>query len=473
MPSVTGEPWLSDACSLVDAFRAGTISPTEALEGSLAAVASSELNAVCSVDEERAHRAAAAADVSLPFGGVPMGVKELDPVEGWPLTDASLVFKDRVSAHDGTMTARLRRAGAVLAGHTTASEFGGVNCTYTRLHGATSNPYDLERTPGGSSGGSAAAVAGGLFPICTGGDGGGSIRIPAGFTGLFGLKATFGRIPKGPRTEIEPLTAVLGCLARSVRDAARWFDVCNGHDEYDPFSLPRVEGWESGLDQQDVRGKRAAVCVDLGTAVVADAVREKVEAAATLLIKDARLERRDVPIALPQGGMEWAMAGTASLLVGLGDLYPACEPELTPEIMLAANIATHHFDIEAAKSIEALRRATIVQMAQIFEQVDFVVCATNPDVAFGAQGPLPTTVDGVDLVAERGFEAAVANNGALTIPANTTGHPAVAVPAGLVDDVPVSMQIIGRRHAEQLLLDLARIVERERPWPLVVPGAPV
>jgi aspartyl-tRNA(Asn)/glutamyl-tRNA(Gln) amidotransferase subunit A len=470
---VTGEPWLSDACSLVDAFRAGTISPTEALEGSLAAVASSELNAVCFVDEERAHQSAAAADVHLPFGGVPMGVKELDPVEGWPLTDASLVFKDRVSAYDGTMTARLKRAGAVLVGQTTASEFGGINCTYTRLHGATSNPYDLERTPGGSSGGSAAAVAGGLFPICTGGDGGGSIRIPAGFTGLFGLKATFGRIPKGPYTEIEPLTAVLGCLARSVRDAARWFDVCNGYDEYDPFSLPRVEGWESGLDRQDVRGKRAAVCVDLGTAVVADAVCEKVEAAAALLIDDACLERHDVPVALPQGGMEWAMAGTASLLMGLGDLYPACEPELTPEIMLAANIATHHFDIEATKSIEALRRASIVQMAQIFEQVDFVLCATNPDVAFGARGPLPTTVDGVDLVAERGFEAAVANNGALTIPANTTGHPAVAIPVGLVDGLPVSMQIIGRRHAEQLLLDLARIVERERPWPLVAPTAPI
>src|SRR6185312_6263512 len=142
----------------------------------------------------------------------------------------------------------------------------------------------------------------------------------------------------------------------------------------------------------------------------------------------------------PRGGLEWAMAGTASLLVGLGDLYPACESELTPEIMLAANITTHHF---------------------------------NADVAFGAQGPMPTTIDGRDLVSELGFEVAVGNNGALTIPANTTGHPAVAIPIGLVDGLPVSMQIIGRRHAEQLLLDLAHVVERERPWPLVAPGAPV
>ena len=167
------------------------------------------------------------------------------------------------------------------------------------------------------------------------------------------------------------------------------------------------------------------------------------------------------------------MAGTASLLVGLGDLYPECETELTPEIMLAANIATNHFDIDTAKNIEALRRTMILQMAEIFEQADFIICATNPDVAFGAQGPMPTVVDGVDLVSELGFEAALGNNGALTIPANTTGHPAVAIPIGTVDGLPVSMQVIGRRHSEPLLLDLARVVEIERPWPLVAPGAPV
>ena len=464
---------MEDACSLVDAFRAGTISPTEALEASLAAIADSSLNAVSFVDEEQARETAAAADVSQPFGGVPIGVKELDPVQGWPRTEASLVLKDRIADYDGTMTSRLRQAGAVLVGQTTASEFGGINCTYTRLHGATSNPYDLERTPGGSSGGSAASVSGGLLPICTGGDGGGSIRIPAGFTGLFGLKATFGRIPKGPRAEIEPLTAVIGCLSRSVRDAARWYDVCNGASEYDPFSLPRVEGWEAGLGSLDLAGMKVAVSTDLGAAFVASAVKERVERAAADLIADAGLERLDIPVTLPRGGLEWALAGTASLLVDLGDRYPACESELTPEIMLAANIATNHYGLETAKDIEIFRRDMIVKLATLFDQVDFIICATNPDVAFPAKGPMPTVVDGVDLVSEVGFEAAVGNNGALTIPANTTGNPAVAIPAGLVDGLPVSMQIIGRHHAEPLLLELARVVERERPWPLVAPGAPI
>jgi len=180
-----------------------------------------------------------------------------------------------------------------------------------------------------------------------------------------------------------------------------------------------------------------------------------------------------VPVSLPRGGMEWALAGAASLLVELGDLYPRCEPDLTPEIMLAANIATHHYDIEAAKGIEVFRRRCIVALATLLDDVDFIICATNPDVAFGARGPVPTSVDGVDLVAELGFEAAVGNNGALTIPANTTGNPAVAIPAGLVDGLPVSLQVIGRHHAEPLLLELARVMERQRPWPLVAPGAPV
>ncbi len=465
-------PWLGDACSLVDAFRARTIHPTEALEASLDAVARSALNAVSHVDEEGARAAAASADVSLPFGGLPIGVKELDAVAGWPQTEASLVLKDRVADHDATVITRLRAAGAVPAFQTTASEFGGINCTYTRLHGATGNPWDPERTPGGSSGGSAAAVAGGLVPLATGGDGGGSIRIPCGFTGLLGLKATFGRIPKGPHTEIEPLTAVLGCTARSVRDVARWFDVCNGADEYDPFSLPRVEGWEAGLGRQPLAGLRIAVALDLGAAVVADKVRQAVEEAAAALVAEAGLVRVDLPVSLPRGGLEWAMAGTTSLLAGLGDLYPGCEGDLTPEIMLGCNITTHHFGVQSAIDIELFRRRSIVAMAQLFEQVDVVACATNPDVAFGKAGPMPSVVDGRDLVAELGFEAAMGNNGALTIPANTTGNPAVAVPAGTVDGLPVSLQLIGRHHAEPLLLDLALALERARPWPLVAPGAP-
>ena len=470
---MTDRYWQGDACSLVDAFRDGTITPTEALDLTLDAVERSGLNAVSHVDADAARAAAASADVSLPFGGVPIGVKELDPVDGWPFSEASLVFKDRVADHNSTMGDRLLAAGAVFAVQTTASEFGGVNCTSTKLHGSTGNPWDPARTPGGSSGGSAAAVAGGLVPIASGGDGGGSIRIPAGFTGLFGLKSTFGRIPRGPRTLHPPLTVTLGCLSRSVRDTARWFDVCNGFDQRDNLSLPRVEGWERDLDSFDLTGKRAVVSVDLGSAVVATGVAERVVEAAEALIAHAGLRQVDVVVEFPGGGLVWAMSNLVGLAGDLGDRYPGCTDDLTPEIQLGMNIATYNFNLQSAAASELYRIDLNERMADVFDRADFIFAATNPDVAFDAAGPLPTIVGDIDLIATYGFEKAVSNNGALTFPANLCGNPAVAIPAGTVDGLPVSLQVIGRHHEEQLLLNLARIAERERPWPLVAPGAPV
>jgi aspartyl-tRNA(Asn)/glutamyl-tRNA(Gln) amidotransferase subunit A len=471
---MTDQPWQGDACSLVDAYRKGEITPSEALELSLSAIERSELNAFSHVAADEARAAAARADTSLPFGGVPIGVKELDIVEGWPDTEASLVFADRVATRSSTMVNRLAGAGAVFAAQTTASEFGGVNYTHTRLHGTTRNPWDPERTPGGSSGGTAAAVSGGLLPLGTAGDGGGSIRIPAGFTGTFGLKSTFGRIPRGPRTHHTPLTVVFGCISRSVRDTARWFDVCNGFDAGDTLSLPRVSGWERdlGAHTADLRGKRAAIVVDFGDAIVRPEVSDRVVAAAEALIADVGLERVDMAVTLPEAGFEWAMGNLVTLIGDLGDRYPACEELFTPEIQFAVNIAFSRFNLKVAGANEMFRVALNEVMADTFSHVDFLFAATNPDVAFPAAGPMATTIGDRDLIAEFGFERALGNNGALTMPANLSGNPAVSIPVGTVDGLPVGMQIIGRHHQEQLLLDLALVAERERPWPLVAPGSP-
>src|SRR5690606_12130514 len=135
----------------------------------------------------------------------------------------------------------------------------------------------------------AAAVEGGLVTIATGGDGGGSIRIPAGFNGNVGLKGTHGRIPRGPHTDIHPMTVVNGCQARSVRDVARWYDISNGYDPYDPYSLPRVDGWEANLGTHDLKGKRAVIAPDLGTAIVNPEVARRVVEAGEALARDAGL----------------------------------------------------------------------------------------------------------------------------------------------------------------------------------------
>jgi aspartyl-tRNA(Asn)/glutamyl-tRNA(Gln) amidotransferase subunit A len=462
---MTVTPWQGDACSLVDAFRTGERSPKEELEGVLAAIDASALDAVSFLDTEGARAAAARADASLPFGGVPIGVKELEPVEGWPSTEASLVFADRVADQTTTMVRRLEGAGVVKVAQTTASEFGGLNVSVSKLHGVTHNPWRHDRTAGGSSGGSAAAVAGGLLPIATGGDGGGSIRIPAGFCGLVGVKGTAGRIPRGPRTEIAPLTVVVGCVARSVRDVARWFDVCSGYHPRDPYSLPRVDGWERDVGTRDLRGLSAVIAPDLGNAVVLPLVEARVREAGEALARDAGLRLIDVPVRLPGLGFEWAMANLSQLRKALGDRWPACRDDLTLEMAFGLDLADQVFNLEMAGRVEAQRTEANERMADLFDDVDFVICATNPDVAFPAEIGLNTRVGNVSVGPE--------NNGLLTIPANIVGNPAVSIPAGTVDGLPVGMQVIGRHHADALLLDLARVVENERPWPLVAPGAPV
>ena len=464
-----GQPWLGDACSLVDSFRSGAISPAEVLEASLTVIELSDLNAFSHVDAEAARAAARSADVSLPFGGVPIGIKELETVRGWPYTQASLVFRDQTAPTDSTQVERLRGAGAVLVGQTTASEFGGINCTSTRIHGTTHNPWNRARTPGGSSGGSAAAVAGGLLPIASGGDGGGSIRIPAGFTGLFGLKSTFGRIPKGPHAQQPPLTVVLGCLSRSVRDTARWFDVCNGFDPRDTLSLPKVSGWEKDLGTFDLTGKRAVIAIDLGAAIVNPVHARLLTERAESLIASAGMVRADVNVELPRGGFEWALSNLVGLAAELGERYPACHDELTPEIQLGMSIATSSYSLHSAGAAEKFRIALNERMADIFETTDFIFAATNPDVAFAAEGPMATTVGDLDLIAEYDLMRALDNNGALTIPANLGGNPAVSIPSYVVDGLPVGLQLIGRHHEEQLLMDLALMAEREFPWPLVAP----
>jgi aspartyl-tRNA(Asn)/glutamyl-tRNA(Gln) amidotransferase subunit A len=458
-------PWAGDTVSLVEAFRSGERSPVDELDAVLDSVHASSLNAFSHLDADAAHDAAAQADVSRPFGGVPLAVKLGTPVAGWPADEASVPLYGQTHPHDATSVDRLRRAGAVLFGQTTMSEFAGLNQTRTKLRGATRNPWDVERTPGGSSGGASAAVSGRLCTVATGGDGGGSIRIPAAFCGLPGLKCTYGRIPKGPHMAMGNLTAVSGCLTRSVRDIARYLDVTNGFDARDPFSLPEVEGWEHDLGSRELGGLRVAVSIDLGCATVREDVAALVAEHAALLIADAGLDRRDVPIVAPEGSFEWALSGMVGVRKELGERWPECAEDLTPAIRYGMQLAEEHFDIGAAVRIERMRTENNERMAAVFDEVDLVIAATTPDVAFAADGRIPTTVDGE--------EVGLANQGRLTIPANFYGNPSISIPVGTVDGLPVGMQVMAPHFREDWLLDVALLVERERPWPLVAPATPV
>ncbi len=457
---MTDLPWQGDACSLVDAFRRGERSPVDELTATLAAIDSSSLNAFSYLEPESAMGAAKTANVLLPFGGVPMGIKELQNVAGWPATEASFPLKDRKAEVDGTMISRLRASGAVLAGLTTASEFGGVNLTRTVLNGATLNPWQNDRTPGGSSGGAAAAVSGGLITIGTAGDGGGSTRIPAGFCGLVGLKGTYGRIPKGPSAEFGNLTAVSGSVNRSVRDAARFLDVTNGFDPGDPLSLLKVEGYEAGLGTyaDELRGLRVAVLWDFGGAYVVPSAVNQTQPLVDALFKEYQWKQKDVAVSFPNMGTAWSLSGMLDIISALGDLWPSCADDLTPEMRYAMQWAEGKWNADAANRVNHRRVQHNDAMAKMFSEVDLVLTATNPDIAFGAQGPLPSVFGGKEV---GGW-----NNGRLTAPSNLYGNPAISIPAGCVDGLPVGLQVIALHHREPWLLDIALTAERLQPWPL-------
>lgn len=466
------EPWLNDGCSLADSIRRGEICAADATDASLRAIHASKLNTIVTLDEARARDAAEKIDARIKAGedpgllaGVPILVKDVEDVEGLPTSHGSVVFKESVAEADCTHVARLRAAGVVILGKSATSEFGFVAYTSTKVHGTTRNPWNLDRTPAGSSGGSAAAVAGGLVPLATGGDGGGSIRIPASYTGLVGMKGSFGRIPRGPETPFGPMTAVKGTLARTVRDAARWYDVTTGYDPRDAFSLPRIEDWEANLGKRDLRGLRVAFSPDLGNAVVHPEVVSIVQDAADALIEATGMQRVDLDVKMPENGIAWATSGLASLIVELQEHWPDRADDLTFEIRFGMEQAPR-FRARHAAEVERFRVQMVETMAGLFDKTDVILCPTSPMEPFAAEGPMPWKVGEVSV--------SPYNAGALTIPANISGYPAISIPAGLNSNgLPIGLQAYTRRHDDALLLDLALAMERARPWPLTAPGAPV
>ena len=466
------KPWLDDASSLADAIRKGEVRSADAVEASLEVIGHSKLNAVVHLDAEGARRAAEQIDKRVRAGedpgllaGVPLLVKDLEDAQGMPTTHGSIVFKDNIAQRDSTGVARVREAGAVILGKSAAPEFGLVAYTATKLHGVTRNPWNLERTPSGSSGGSAAAVAGGLVPIATATDGGGSIRLPAAYCGLVGMKGTFGRIPRGPHAPNGQLTSLKGCVSRSVRDAARWYDVTAGYDPRDPFSLPRIVGWEANLGKRPLKGLRAVLSPDLGNAIIHPEIERIVTQAAQALIETAGLQRVEAAVSIPVNGEAWAMTGLPALLNDLRGHWPDCKDDLTREIRFAMEFAPNYRAWHAAR-VERFRVEMNESLADLFEHVDIVFCAVSPMEPFAAEGPMPRHVGEVEVNPY--------NGGALTIPGSISGYPAISIPAGFsASGLPVGLQAYARRHEDALLLDLALAMEQALPWPLVTPDAPV
>jgi aspartyl-tRNA(Asn)/glutamyl-tRNA(Gln) amidotransferase subunit A len=462
------ELYTLDAWEIADRVRSGEITAKETLEHFLERIESHNgaLNAFVHLDLERARKEAADIDSRIAsneepghFAGVPIGVKELEDVEGMPSTSGSLVFKDRIASRDSIQVARLREAGCVVLGKTAAPEFGAAAYTSTQIHGTTLNPWNLERTPGGSSGGSSAAVAAALVPIATGSDGGGSIRIPASYSGLLGFKGTFGRIPRGGSPD-SSLTTVYGPMARSTRDAARYLDCVVGSDERDPLSLSHPGMSYEKAIRQSPGALRAVWSQDLGFGTCAQEVAAIVKKAADEFGATGAFEWTDRTIELKDPSGAWALLGAPATMVHLKDFWPDRAGDLGLRFAAGLKLAEERLDVHAmAKAVE--RRWENDQiLAQLFEEADIIVTPTTSTVAFAASGPMPNEIDGRTIPEMHAIT--------FTFPFNLSGHPAVSIPCGFdSQSLPVGLQIVGRRHSDHILLALAAAFERHRPWPKI------
>jgi Asp-tRNA(Asn)/Glu-tRNA(Gln) amidotransferase A subunit family amidase len=445
-------------------IRTRQVSPVEVTERILERieVLNPRLNAFCYVAAEAARSAAREAEIAVmknePLGllhGVPFSVKDVLDTRGIATTHGSRLFAEGIPDRDAVAVARLRAAGSVILGKTTTSELGHKAVTESPLFGITRNPWGLACTPGGSSGGAAAAVATGLGPVGLGTDGGGSVRIPAAFCGVFGLKPSYGRVPVYPASPGWSHVSHVGPLARTVRDAAAVLDAIAGSDDRDRHSLPGTAGPYLEACDDDVKGLQVAWSADLGYATVAPEVRALCEnAAAEFESLGCHVEVVSPGWDSPEGSFTTIMA--AQFYAAWADRLPEAEPlmdrSLVKFIRKGGGISAREYLVAWAAA-----EAYWEDVRGFLERFDLLLTPTVAVAPFPAgQGP-PREIGG-ETVSVLGWMP-------FTYPFNLTGQPAASVPVGFTEaGLPVGLQIVGRRHADRTVLAAAGAFEAACPW---------
>jgi amidase len=447
------------ATQQAELIRRREVSSSELVELYLERIAriDPQVNAFVTVRPEEARAEAQAADAAAPeapFHGVPIAVKDLTATKGVRTTYSSRAYAEYVPDFDAAVVRRLRDAGFVILGKTNTPEFGTTAFTESDLNGVTRNPWDLERTPGGSSGGAAAALAAGLLPVAHGSDGGGSIRIPASCCGLFGLKPSRGRVSAAPFGSLEGLSTA-GPLSRSVADAAALLDVMSGYEPGDPWWAPPPERPFSD-EVGDPPGRlriASTTAPPMEVAVEADCAAAL--AAAADLLADLG---HDVVEATPP----WAEDDIGLAFISVWQVGPALQPVDDLSLLTPLNREL----VELAQSTPAAEYGRTVARLQAFarrvvafwEDVDLVLTPTLalPPVPIGwqdaAKGAVPQLLRNVEFTP-------------FTAVANLTGLPAMSLPLHWsADGLPVGVHVIGPPAGDALLLRLAAQVEAATPW---------
>jgi aspartyl-tRNA(Asn)/glutamyl-tRNA(Gln) amidotransferase subunit A len=462
------ELWKIPGLQLARMIASKKIKPSEVMEAILARIdeVNPKVNAFCTLARDSAMAEARAADkkvtraksLGLLFG-VPVSIKDLIFTKGLRTTFGSKMYENFVPDRDEVVVERLKAAGAILLGKTCTCEFGYKAVTDSPLWGITRNPWNVGMTPAGSSGGAAAAVASGMGPMAVGSDGGGSIRAPASFCGIFGLKPSRGRVPIYPLLSgwetLDRRVAHLGPLTRTVADAALMMEVMAGRDDRDPVSLPEGKiAFRKGL-KKGVRGLRIAWSLDLGLAIVDERVKVAIESAVRAFAELGSKLEEARPDFLPMHDA-FQLLFAADCAGSIGDRLEEWRDRLDRGLVRLTEIGLKASGPDYAR---AVGRCHLFweKLQPFFDEYDLLLTPTLP------VPPFPVGIDWPREVA--GQKVHPLNYLAFTYPFDITGQPAASVPCGwTTDGMPVGLQIIGRRFEDTTVLRAAAAFEEARPW---------
>ena len=462
------------AVEITAKVKAREVSALEVAEASLRRMETLEphIAAYCVPTPEVARAAARAVDAKVAAGedagtlaGVPIGIKDLVATAGIETAMGSNLYKGFVPDEDDIVVERLKAAGAVILGKTNVPEFGYSGVGHNPLGQITRNPWTLAMTPGGSSAGSGASVACGVSPFAIGSDGGGSIRIPSAHSGLFGMKASMGRVPLYPGCRDERYPGVssweslehIGPMSRTVMDSALMLSVlANGPDMRDRFSLPAPDfDWLEVTKPSSIKGLRVAYSADWGYAPVDPEVRRVVGEAVRVFERELGCIVEEAhPGWDDPGPYFWTLVAAESDLTGMRKLIEGRESEVSPHLVALVQKEWTGTEFTDAKTV---RKMVVNRMWRFMQRYDLLLTPTL------AVPPFPVGMQGPEMI-----EGRMVTTGqwlAFTFPMNLTGQPAASIPAGFTQDgLPVGLQIIGRHLDDPMVMKASAAFEAARPW---------
>lgn len=461
-----------DAVTLAQKIRSKELSPVEVTDAVLARMEKVNplIGAFCTPTPDVARQQAKQVESAIvagksvgPLAGVPIGIKDLVETKGIKTTSGSIIYKDYIPTEDDVVVERLKNAGAIILGKTNVPELGFSGASYNMIFPPTKNPWNLDRTAGGSSSGSGAAVAAGIGPFALGGDAGGSIRIPASINGLYGLKGSMGRVPLYPSTKDETAPGVsgwetvahIGPLSRTVADAALMMSVIAGADDRDRRTFPNTIDWVN-VPKGGIKGLRVAFTEDWGYQPVDSEVRTLCAQAAKVFQSDLGCE---VETASPwnenYSSSFFTLVMAEMDLKGMRELVKKYKDQMMPHLVDAIN---EQMTDEQITDAMMTRKKVVNQSWRFMRKYDLLLTPTIAVLPFaqGIQGP--ETIEGKKVSGPFDWIA-------FTYHFNLTGQPAAAVPVGFTKDgLPVGLQIVGRHLDDVTVLKASYAFEMARPW---------